>query len=760
MFIEPGTTYVNKLRAASGAEDTLALRIRYERALAGARLDPPGLPASAILCVRKLRDPLPGGLRIESGSAQTPLAWERAVAESLDQLLKRAARPALGYVPLNAEAVVFLDRPEFLGCFASDWIEGSSATRWWWRSLFRTADLESLMRAWMEAPEYAPAALARLAVIGKAARFAGSLSEGDSRRLLSGIIRRFALRELASTIDAVLTDGGSPPRDSNAPPPQKARTAPALAHPPWRRWVKETDARQLKIGQESLLATGLMLVRAPATVRSRAYAEETFRWYRDLATTRADARREIEPAGAAPASDTDRGSKPERASGEVETRVDPGPEPAVPYQLPGPLQPSQEIDRQLNPDRERAGESDAAKPRAINVTAATGPGSAIVAPAPVEAGIGRVWESPLRKDASSRVAQPGIAEEFDVSTSPYLEPVFEAEVKTGFGGLFYLINVGLFLELYGDFTTPAQPGLELSIWDFVALVGRDLYGGNVRGASRQIRGASRKTRGASRKTRDASRKTRGASWQPAASHSQAGTLRHDPIWALLAQLAGRGEHDPPGHEFNPPGDWRLSAEWLIPFETQRVWQWESADDRLRVLHPDGFLVLDVKLEDNPVEQLHREMRDYSGVAGFEFCPQTSAVESGGQSTPERWLGWLMPYIRARLACALGGRADERHNASHVGAALRGRRRWRDQNPLSALQSRLGSRDKHHQPGAAAEGRPYISLLGHQARVVVTATHLDVYFSLQDHPIEIRLAGLDRNPGWVPAAGRYITFHYE
>src|SRR5213076_1469870 len=32
-------------------------------------------------------------------------------------------------------------------------------------------------------------------------------------------------------------------------------------------------------------------------------------------------------------------------------------------------------------------------------------------------------------------------------------------VETDLGGLFYLINVGLFLELYGDFTSPLRPGI-------------------------------------------------------------------------------------------------------------------------------------------------------------------------------------------------------------------------------------------------------------------------------------------------------------
>ena len=46
----------------------------------------------------------------------------------------------------------------------------------------------------------------------------------------------------------------------------------------------------------------------------------------------------------------------------------------------------------------------------------------------------------------------------------------EVSVDTAFGGVFYLVNLGLFLDLYGDFTQPMRPGLSLPIWDFVALL--------------------------------------------------------------------------------------------------------------------------------------------------------------------------------------------------------------------------------------------------------------------------------------------------
>jgi hypothetical protein len=48
----------------------------------------------------------------------------------------------------------------------------------------------------------------------------------------------------------------------------------------------------------------------------------------------------------------------------------------------------------------------------------------------------------------------------------------------------------------------------------------------------------------------------------------------------------------------------------------------------------------------------------------------------------------------------------------------------------------------------------------RARLVVSTLTFDAYFALADLPIEIRLSGLDRDPGWVPAAGRTVRFHYD
>jgi hypothetical protein len=63
-------------------------------------------------------------------------------------------------------------------------------------------------------------------------------------------------------------------------------------------------------------------------------------------------------------------------------------------------------------------------------------------------------------------------------------------------------------------------------------------------------------------------------------------------------------------------------------------------------------------------------------------------------------------------------------------------------------------------GVADSESLYPLVLEHRAEIETTAARVDVRFSLSAHPIELRIAGLDRDPGWVPSGGRSIAFHYE
>jgi len=169
-------------------------------------------------------------------------------------------------------------------------------------------------------------------------------------------------------------------------------------------------------------------------------------------------------------------------------------------------------------------------------------------------------------------------------------------VRTALGGLFYLVNYGIYAGFYGDFTQPLHPCLPLPVWDFIELLGRALGP------------------------------------EPAPEFSA-----DDPVWQLLAELSGREEDEPAGALFLPP---------------------------------EG---LDV------------------------------------------WLAETACGARERLCLAL---------------------ELEDPTKLFPL------------------------LIARPARVYAGAANIDVVFPLDDLPLAIRYAGLDRDPGWVPAAGRTIAFHFE
>jgi hypothetical protein len=201
--------------------------------------------------------------------------------------------------------------------------------------------------------------------------------------------------------------------------------------------------------------------------------------------------------------------------------------------------------------------------------------------------------APIAFDDVEPVTPVGQTEVTSVSAKPIPTPMSEIEttprVTTRFGGLFYLLNAALALELYGDFTAPRAKNLELSPWDWLAMVGRTWFGAE---------------------------------------------LVSDPVWEVLAELAGRGPDEEPERDFQPPS--------------------------------------------------------------------------------ENWLREHIQFLHRRLALALGAA-----NGVDVPAAV----------------------------------------CRYKAGIEVTAGAVHVHLALSDLPLSIRIAGLDRDPGWIPAAGRAVAFHF-
>jgi hypothetical protein len=614
----PDTTAIGTLRIVGGARDRLAIQLDMQRGLAGSRVAPAGLPATAILCVRQVRVAVP------RHDGQGELAFE-ALRLALDDLARCAVRPARGTVPPQAEAVVFADRAELLACLAGDWLAGRAAERWWWRGLFPgTAIDTAVARAWLEAPEYVPAALAHLAASGEAARFVRSLEPGATQSLLRALSERFALHALDPLLGAAGQPASAEP--SNGLPPSA----------PWRHWVPESSAGGLRLQQAALLGVGLMLQRAPASLRVPAFAQAVEEWLRASSCV----------------------SKPDAPTRSIQPKA----------HARDSTQPPDDNDA-LATSQSQAGPS-ASAPSAVDISAQ----ASVPAPAdgrtpapPLEHAVSEettaIWPS---RPANMQAPIDTGAASWESIAPPAEWPVAGALVDTAFGGLFYLLNLALGLELYGDFTMPAKPGIDLPVWDFLALAGLELLG------------------------------------QP---------LHADPIWPLLARLSERPPEQAPGREFVPPQEWRMPPGWLAPFAPCEP-RWSAACERLRVAHKAGFLLLDLTLTDD-LEQLARALR------GYDILPARAADDMPLPAEPAtplaRWLGWLLPYIRARLRRALG---------------------QHDDIALAQL------------------------VCAHRASVRVSTARLDIVLSLAELPIAIRLAGLDRDPGWIPAAGRSVAFHFE
>jgi hypothetical protein len=231
-------------------------------------------------------------------------------------------------------------------------------------------------------------------------------------------------------------------------------------------------------------------------------------------------------------------------------------------------------------------------------------------------------------------------------------------IRTRYGGVFFLLNVLLALDVYGDFTRPRTRMVEASPWRLVGHVTRRLLG----------------------KALDPD----------------------DAVWALLADLAGPSDLG----QDTWPDTWRIPPEWLVPFPARDGWTWHTEGGRLRLSHPDGFVVVDVPAQSDLPAQVAREMGSYRPL---------SPAPGRGTTSDATWDGALALFLRARIHAALGAK----------------------------------------DPGASVR-----MVLERAARVVATDTNVDVHMALADLPVEVRLAGLDRDPGWVPAAGRSVAFHFD
>jgi hypothetical protein len=608
---------VRRLRVKLPPEDFDPLSVRLHLARQLSQFEPtiPWLSPSAVLCIRHLPDPRPGALRLRGGDLGPPRDWERAFLGVVEDKVRRAVRPALGFVPSDAEAVVFADRGELLACLALDLDSGLAGARWWWATLFREVELpRAFASSLAREPEYVPPVFERLATAGRVGAILRFLPERESAAILRSLRERFGLPgEWVPAPSA--TSAEAPPRA-----PARAIAGERAWSAPFREWIPALEIEGSAPQARALVVTALLLRRAPFVVRSPWFAAE-------LAALRDERRSE-------PASSKQTSSKQASSSHAVSSTA-PYSEPdgdaaGTPQpELPSIARPrtarQQPIERDVvwsedGAHREHAhgaqpppslrGSSPLPPGRLGDATSDSATNAAQPERAEVELAVATETPPPS-SEVHAALAGPDSPRPSALSE---LQRIYGAASATKLGGAFYLVNVALALELYPDFTRPSSRGLDIAIWDFVGLIAQRLLGE--------------------------------AEAEP------------DPIWDLLAALAGR-EGGPLSLKDLEPPERRLPPGWASPESTASV----NTD-------ADGF---------------------------------------------ESWLEWLLPHVRYRLSRALGLLPED-----DLGQVL----------------------------------------LRHTARVHVSDSHVDVLLSLAELPVAVRAAGLDRDPGFLPTAGRFLAFHFR
>jgi len=651
-----------------GAPDGLQARQRFEAALADFSPSSLNLPPRALLIVNRIAPVARLRLHRTGGGN----GFGQAVQAELENKARTASQPWVNSGVANVEAVLFTDETELMACLLRDWLQGSLALRWWWPLVLEGLSAPAWWRrAVLPRGEVLPAVFSLLATQGQAVAWVVRLNESEVSQAITAILAAHAMPSPSVWLHSESLLQESPISRSNSaqtstpgqsqnlhkPSPAKGSVSDSIG---LRRQlvtlVPEVQNHALTIPQRRLLALALGLQRGSSWTRSPAFVV---------------ALQTLEISD--PVEDEDFGQN--RTA------------------LPNPSIRLQENQPMLT-DFLEAGDKDTASSHAGNFKEKSLPVVRLVEPLnEVQSeNISPYTSVPFESSFQIEPPNPPISPKHITHYSNELVTHNLPTIETQFGGLFYLLNVALALELYGDFTQPQKLGIALSSWDFLALIGNAWFGQD---------------------------------------------FRQDPLWCLFAELAGRSVKETPGCNFTAPDFWIVPDEWLKPWiqagkmsSTEgEVAVSKSLGDarslklyvtpkRLQIWHDAGFILIDVPriAGVKPLNQAMLLSTHFECLGKIKFIRvHRSPQPAAKRDSLGRWLRWILLYLNARLGRALGNDLS---------------------NPLSRF------------------------VCCHSAKLYCTATALDIHLALTSLPIEIRIAGLDRNPGWIPAAGRSIAFHFE
>ena len=702
MLAALGTTLLRKVTVRTSEPDALAVRTQFERALAPVDLHPASLSRSAILCVRALRD---CSRRLSFRTTPDFAAlnrWRQETVAALDTLARGAVRPSRGPVPATAEAVLFADETELLACLALDWCRGRFAEYWWWRSLFANRPCPSWTAVWLEQPEFIPAAVELVGEQREVDSLARNVTSAEARQLLTAVVQRFGLREMAAVLsraDVELALAGTRLAQEITPTPGNEEVlVPGIAS----RQVPALAMPVRPPWQRWIAETELspdLGVEEQAWLGIALVLQHAPRCARSMEFAEAIGQWII---AAARSSET-----PLPALRSIVVR------PPLAEAKDTPTS-SATVPETPHCDRDAKGPA---------VSLSTRAGEERFAPRE-DRWVARLPArstpavQPLRREGDSEVSISRIeVHQSSPAIAPRAQPSSSLPQRDEF--LAATHSLPSFSELSRRLSEPREREIETNFGGVFYLLNAALQLGLYGDFTAPMQP------GLALPVWD---------FLALAGCELAGPdFAGDPLWQLLAELDGRSDDEAPGAQFDAPDCWRVPPDWLRGFPEASVWHWSVHAGRVRIEHPEGFTIVDLLAESETADAQLRSVTEAYAALSFELRPdpctpeqsrlhgsgadsQLSALNSQLASPLQRWLDWLCGYLRARLPRALGFPGGST-------AALR-------------------------------------LLLQQSARIQTSATHVRVFFSLAQHPLEIRVAGLDRDPGWIPATGRTFTFYYE
>jgi len=677
----------------------------------------------------------------------------------MSEALRAAKRPAKGRVPASAAAVVFANPAEQMACLAADLAHGRASQSWWWTPLLNrvrsggVAPGGQIARALTDSPADTPTAIAYLATWSELGAVLPTLSAPEAEAVLRTWAPHHDLRLPAASLPSIQQNR------HRAHPSETSET-----DAPWSRATERLIPRGWGRSHRALAGLALEQVRAPHRTPSLARAVAAWWTPPQPANRAADAASEHEMQAPSPHESEHTSGHDDLQHDDLQhddgrTRKQPGAAETPPSggrtrgELPASSSaaPPESVDvgRDTMPTTDqRAERSETAPTRETGAdlkgNAASGgpdPADASANPMTGRTPTGDVspeeeGEAAARDSTAPEVSGPG----FDVQsgneppaptesarslpdspvpttdTSETWAPSLNTQVfGSDLGGVIYLVNL---LDALGR----------------VGLPGRE-EGGSPPLAT-YVQGDASPWAVLEALTRALLTEAQG---DAVPAEFSADLFPADPwqddLWPALAHLDGRSSDTPAGADLLDMRAYAAPTAALAEVEPPDVaLRWEVRGERVRV-GSRQCLWAEGPAHEHPertvealLEHVHGKTGAFPGAtlrrippsdpAGSAFPALLDAALPNVSPVLGRWTWRVLPLVTTRLREALGGSLD---------------------------------------PSSPED---LASLLAIPATFHIEPMHLDVTLPLDAISLPVRMAGLDRSPGWLPSFGKVIQVHFE